>query len=132
MQNGSDKSGNNINQKIDVGKLGQQFVQLFYTKLNTNLDTLFPNAWKEFTTININGDTIKGIKPIYLKFKAVFTGTKSKPESYQFISNGSRSILILVTGKICRAQQVKNFSTTFQLIYLKAGAWYIQNMLTYI
>lgn len=127
MQKPCDKSGNNINQKIDTKKLAEEFILWFYKNINENINKLFPDIWKEYSVIDINGDKIKGINNIYIQMNAIFSQTRSDLKSFQYILNGSRSIIILVTGIITKNTIIKNFSAVFQLSH--NNSWFIKNLM---
>jgi len=129
MQNSSDVSGNNINQKINPEAVAKDFLGWFYNNINKNVDNLFPKLWKDYSEIDINGKKIKGMGNIYTNMKQIFGGTQSQPNSFQYILNGSRCIILLTTGKITKNSVTKNFSKVFQLTHNKNVGWCIKNLM---
>ena len=129
MQNSSDVSGNNINQKINPEYVAKEFLGWFYNNINKNVDNLFPKLWKEYSEIDINGEKIKGLEQIYINMKKIFNETHSQPESFQYILNGSRCIILLTTGKITKNNITKNFSKVFQLTHNKNVGWFVKNLM---
>lgn len=129
MECTNDTSGNNINQKINPEQVAKNFLQWFYHNLNVNVDNLFPKVWKDYSEMDLNSQKIKGLGFIYTKMKEIFDNTNSNPESFQYILNGSRCIIILVTGKATKNNFTRNFSKVFQLVHDKKTSWFIKNLL---
>ena len=129
MECTNDTSGNNINQKINPEQVAKNFLQWFYHNLNLNVDNLFPKVWKDYSEMDVNSQKIKGLGFIYTKMKEIFDNTNSNPESFQYILNGSRCIIILVTGKATKNNVTRNFSKVFQLVHDKKTSWFIKNLL---
>ena len=126
-----DTAGKNINQLINPENVGKEFVKWFFTNINTNINNIFTNIWKDFSLIDINGVKTKGKKNIEPVIKKSFSDLKFKPSSFQFVCKGSRSILNLVTGTVFKGNQQKIFTFMVQLNHNK-NAWFIQNLIIHI
>ena len=92
-----------INQRINPEKVSKDFVKWFYHNLNVNVDNLFPKVWKDYSEMDLNNQKIKGLGFIYTKMKQIFDKTNSQPNSFQYILNGSRCIIIL---DMCRCRRI--------------------------
>ena len=64
--------GDNIIQKVDLNITSKDFVNWFYTTLNSNIDNLFNNLWRDFTVVDINSEKTKGKVNIHSKFNKCF------------------------------------------------------------
>lgn len=126
-----DMTGRNINQLASPEIVGRNFTKWFFSNINTDLNNIFTNVWRDFSLIDINGVKTKGKNKIKIVLKNSFVGLKFNPNSFQFVTKGSRSILILVTGDVFKDLNKKNFTFMIQLNHNK-NEWFIQNLIIHI
>ena len=120
------KTGYNINNLIDTGKVAVNFIQTYYNALNeNNIQALINNkTFRNYTTIKYNMDKIgeSGI----IKFLNNFSCYKIKVNNYNYIDSGSRRIDITVIGNLVNESENINFNQTF-IICNQDNSWYIKN-----
>lgn len=122
--NKKQKSGSNINNKIDTREVANEFVQYFYKELNTNYRNLIQsNILREYTKVvyNSNEYTGENIIPIF---------DNISKENYNIfkiesVDSGSRAININVVGM--KNNQV--FSHLFLICNHKDSFWYLKNII---
>lgn len=132
----SNKTGYNINNKIDICKVAGEFINFYYTNTSfTNnssnrINNLYQiNMIRDYTKFKYNGDELKDGQIInFLKmFKSSYRVNINK---YDFIDNGSRRIDISLIGTAHHISNNEkfNFSQTFTICHQKGeDTWYIKN-----
>ena len=120
--------GNNINQKIDIGKTAFEFVNYFYTNWKVNPIALNTSVIRKFSVLKNENCEYKGLNFTYfmntLKTGAVFD---IAPKKMEYLDSGSRRIDISVFGNISKNGVIKNFFQTFSICYHPKNNWFIKN-----
>ena len=131
--NQNSRIGDNINQKINPVTIATNFVNYYYTALDTNLNSLIDVngkfIYKNNSELCIQGVLSKGTDQIYQKIVELHKrGCKHKINSLDVVTSGSRRLNILVTGQIQLDGFVYSFSEYFHLASgKKEGDWWIQS-----
>lgn len=119
---------NNINQKIDISNIVNQFIKTFYSMWITDTKKLAQSGLiKSFSSIKYENNKYSG--PEFFKVLNILKGPKINinVSSFNFIDSGSRRIDICVIGQMTNSLNItKNFTQTFLISHLK-DSWFIKN-----
>lgn len=132
----SNKTGYNINNKIDIGKVAGEFINFYYTNTSftnnssNSIDKLYQiNMIRDYTKFKYNGDELKNEQII--NFLQMFISSyRVSINKYDFIDNGSRRIDISLIGSATNISNNEkfNFNQTFTICHQKGEeTWYIKN-----
>jgi hypothetical protein len=121
-----DKKGYNINNFIDIGKVAQDFIHVYFANVSkNNIQFLIDNKMiREYTTIKYNTDKMKGKQVI--PFLNNFSRYSIKVNTFNYIDSGSRRIDISIIGTMTSQSENINFNQTF-IICNQDESWYIKN-----
>lgn len=127
MQQSND-IGNNINQKINICQLSNEFIKYFYNIWNTDPNIFYDSIIKIFSCLKFENVEYKGEKFIIflnnLKTKINF---KIEPLKLEFLNSGSRRIEISVIGNIYYDNNISIFFQTFSICHHPKKDWFIKN-----
>lgn len=123
--------GDQINQKIDIQQVGNDFVNYFYNNLKNNLQELVNSGLlRNHTRIKYNNIEYKGSELINLlvQFNQEINFVI---EENIIMDSGGRRADILTSGKIqsLKTQEIYNFSQYFTIANNKDGNWFLHNSL---
>jgi len=123
-----EKTGNNINQKIDFTALSKQFVDYFYNTWSSDPTQFVPSGlFTEYSRMNIDG-TIYANYNIIHKLLEIQQGDPLKFELTKIncMDSGSRRIDIMVNGYIHKGKSKYAFSQYFLIAHIK-DSWKFHN-----
>jgi hypothetical protein len=125
-------NGDNIIQKINIQKTVTDFVDFYYSNLNTNPNNLASSTiLREYSSIKYNGKKCSG-KDYFELINTFFkNGVNMNPTNFEFIDSGSRRIDISLIGIATDKSVRKQFTQTFLLSHNKQG-WFIKNSILII
>ena len=118
---GKDKSGNNINNHIDLNKVGADFVNYYYNNLSDLQKLIDEEILVPFTKLKYNDYVYSNDELI--QFLIQLSEQNIIINNINVLDSGSRRLDILINGTI----NDEPFSQYFLLCYLKC--WYLKNSL---
>ncbi len=126
-----DHRGDQINQKVDIIKVGNDFINYFYNNWLNDPSALVNTVIKNHTRLKFSNCVYQGED--LLKFLIL---TKEKGISFQIanveiMDSGARRADILVTGKVRESHntnELLNYCQYFTIANIKDG-WFIHNSL---
>tara|TARA_B100000768_G_scaffold180254_1_gene199719 strand:- start:282 stop:716 length:435 start_codon:yes stop_codon:yes gene_type:complete len=123
-------NGDNIIQKINIKKTVTEFVNFYYSNLNTNPNQLVSsNVLREYSSIKYDGIKYSGKEYFELVCNFFKNNIKMKPTKVDFIDSGSRRIDISLLGTATNNN--KQFTQTFLLSHNNKG-WFVKNSILII
>lgn len=128
-----EKTGYNINNKIDVVGTGKKYLDYFYYCWNNNILKLVEdNFIKDCTKFQYKNDTYSSQQFIDFLFSSQKSNILSKMviKETQIMPSGSRRMDILVSGLIMDNNKVKSTFTQYFLIVSEPKSpenWFLQN-----
>lgn len=120
------KTGYNINNFIDIGKVANQFINDYYYYVSENniQELVEGKILRDYTSIKFNENKLKGNEII--SFISNFSNYKIDVNTFNYIDSGSRRIDISVIGTLSNDSENINFNQTF-IICNQDDSWYIKN-----
>ncbi len=120
------KTGYNINNFIDIGKVANQFINHYYHSVSENniQELVEGKILRDYTSIKFNENKLKGNEII--SFISNFSDYKINVNTFNYIDSGSRRIDISVIGTLSNNNENINFNQTF-IICNQDDSWYIKN-----
>lgn len=125
-----DKTGNQVNQLIDVSNVGKEFVNFYYTNLSTNINQLLSSGIiKNHTRILYNNFKYKGDELtqffLHMNNQLIFN-----LEDIIVMDSGGRRADVLVQGTIFEKTKSQNlrFSQYFTIAN-NNNNWFLHNSL---
>lgn len=125
-----DKTGNQVNQLIDVSNVGKEFVNFYYTNLSTNINQLLSSGIiKNHTRILYNNFKYKGDELTQL-FLHMHNQLIFNLEDIIVMDSGGRRADVLVQGTIFEKTKSQNlrFSQYFTIAN-NNNNWFLHNSL---
>lgn len=121
-------TGDQINQKVDVNKIGMDFIQFYFEKFTKSPDELITSGlFKPHSRIKYKGNTFKGETLINF-IKQTGLNCTIHINDIQILDSGGRRIDILISAKIKKNMVIHNFNQYFTLANIK-DQWFIHNSL---
>ena len=121
-------TGDQINQKVDVNKIGMDFIQFYFEKFTKSPDELINSGlFKPHSRIKFKDNTFKGESLINF-IKQTGLNSTIHINDIQILDSGGRRIDILISAKINKDMIVHNFNQYFTLANIK-DQWFIHNSL---
>ena len=127
----SDHTGDQINQRVDIQQIGNQFINFFFTNSTQNLENLISSGViKEHTRIKYQNKEYKGHELISLLIQ-LNSNLNFKIEEIIIMDSGGRRADIMVIGKgQSKIQHDKLFRfTQYFTIANNKENWFLHNSL---
>ncbi len=124
------KSGNNINQIIDVAQTVNNFIQVYFSYLNSNPHILVNEKIIDFNTTFKYNDN-KYINADLINLLNEFKNYNYTIDNLDYLESGSRRIDILTNGKMIKDDETFIFNQTF-LICFANDKWFLKNSILII
>jgi len=124
-------TGEQINQKVDVNKIGMDFIQFYFEKFTKSPDDLITSGlFRPHSRIKFKGNVFKG-ESLLNFIRETGINSTVHINDIQILDSGGRRIDILVSAKINRNMIIHNFNQYFTLANIK-NEWFIHNSLLHI
>ena len=120
------KTGYNVNNFINFEAIVNQFIEKYFSCIcNNNIQNLIDcNMIREYTTIKFNKDEYTGQK-LY-DFLNRFKTYNINIDTFNYMSNGSRRIDIIIIGTMSNENETIRFNQIFTYCHHN-NSWYIKN-----
>jgi len=123
--------GDQINQRVDIQQVGNNFINFYYTTCKNNINALFTSGvLKDHTRLRYKDKEYKEQELVQLLTQINQESTFVLEETI-IMDSGGRRADILVIGKIqmIQTQEIFRFSQYFTIANNKDNEWFIHNTL---
>ena len=121
-----DTSGYNINNKIDISKVVNDFIEYYFSNITTPEQIIIDGVIKEYTTIKFDNDKYTGDNLLLFLNQFSQNYTNFGIKKINFLESGSRRIDIIIIGDMKNVDFEVSFCQSFVLCN-HSDTWFIKN-----